>query len=109
MDVGNFKEKIEACHICAAYCDKCATQCLQEEDVQKMADCIRMDIQCAQICRLAASYMAQDSEYAKDICQLCADICQKCADECAKHSADHCQECANACQQCANACASIAA
>nr|WP_289073751.1 four-helix bundle copper-binding protein [uncultured Halomonas sp.] len=77
--------------------------------INKMAECIRMDIQCAQICRLAASYMAQNSEYANDICQLCADICQKCADECAKHDADHCQACAQACQQCANACASIAA
>ncbi|MCO7227750.1 four-helix bundle copper-binding protein [Halomonas sp. CnH100-B] len=109
MNFGAFKEKIEACHICAAYCDKCATLCLQEKEVQAMAECIRMDIQCAQICRLAASYMAQNSEYTNDVCQLCADICQKCADECAKHDVEHCQECANACQQCANACANIAA
>ncbi|WP_422101670.1 four-helix bundle copper-binding protein [Vreelandella sp.] len=109
MNFGAFKDAINACYTCAAYCDQCASQCLEEEDVHKMSECIRLDIQCAQICRLTASYMAQNSEFANDLGQLCAQICQKCADECAQHSADHCQECANACQQCAHACANLTA
>ena len=73
-----------------------------------MAECIRLDIQCAQICRLAASFMAQGSEYAKDICRVCADICKACGDECAKHDAQHCQECAKVCHRCADECAAMA-
>ncbi|WP_422821830.1 four-helix bundle copper-binding protein [Vreelandella lionensis] len=47
-----------------------------------MAECIRLNMQCALICRLAASFMAQESEFAHEICRLCADICKKCGDEC---------------------------
>ncbi|RYZ27031.1 MAG: four-helix bundle copper-binding protein, partial [Sphingobacteriales bacterium] len=51
-----FASCIEACYSCAAACDFCAASCLQEEDVKMMARCIAMDMDCAQICRLAASY-----------------------------------------------------
>ena len=60
MDFKKYENCIEACHICAAYCDKCATECLKEDNVKMMAECIRLNMQCAQICRLAASFMAQD-------------------------------------------------
>ena len=53
---------IEACNACADACDFCAASCLQEEDVKAMARCIAMDMDCAQICRLAVSYMARGSE-----------------------------------------------
>ncbi|MBP5980524.1 MAG: four-helix bundle copper-binding protein [Halomonas sp.] len=109
MSIQKFKECIEACNICAIYCDNCASSCLQEHNLDNMAECIRLDIQCAQICRLAVAFMAQNSEYAQDICQLCADICQKCGDECGQHKAGHCQECAQACHRCASLCASIVA
>ena len=48
-----FRECIDACNACAAACDNCATACLAEEDVKMMARCIALDIDCAQICRLA--------------------------------------------------------
>lgn len=60
MEFEKYKSCIEACNVCAVYCDSCATACLQEDDVKMMAECIRLDIQCAQICRLAASFMAQE-------------------------------------------------
>lgn len=69
-----------------------------------MVRCIRLDLDCAQICRLAAAYMARDSEFAQAVCRLCAEICQACGDECAKHSMDHCQRCAQACHECAKEC-----
>ena len=104
-----FASCIEACYSCAAACDFCAASCLQEEDVKMMARCIAMDMDCAQICRLAASYMARGSENAKAICQQCADICQACGDECVNHQMDHCQECAAACHRCADECRRMAA
>lgn len=73
-----------------------------------MAECIRLDIDCAAICRLAAGYMARGSEFAGDICQVCADICEACGAECAKHSHAHCQACAQACDRCAQECRQMA-
>jgi hypothetical protein len=95
---------IDACNACADACDFCAASCLQEQDVKMMARCIATDMDCAQICRLAASFMARESENAKAICQRCADICQACGDQCSRHQMSHCQECAAACKRCADEC-----
>lgn len=69
-----------------------------------VARCIALDIDCAQICRTAASYMARGSEFSSEICKVCADVCDACADECSKHQMGHCQECAQACRRCADEC-----
>jgi hypothetical protein len=73
-----------------------------------MARCVALDMDCAQICRLAAGYMARDSEFAVAICQACAEVCEACGDECAKHPMQHCQECAQACRRCADECRRMA-
>jgi hypothetical protein len=95
---------IEACNACAEACDMCSTACLHEDDVKMMARCIALDMDCAQICRLAAAFMARESDFAGALCQLCAEVCQACGDECAKHQAQHCQDCAAACRRCAEEC-----
>jgi len=95
---------IDACNACADACDTCSTACLQEDDVKMMAHCIALDMDCAQICRLAAALMARGSEFAAALCAVCAQVCQACADECAKHQAQHCQDCAAACRRCADEC-----
>ncbi|MBI1892474.1 MAG: four-helix bundle copper-binding protein [Burkholderiales bacterium] len=99
-----FQSCIDACNMCADACDFCAASCLQEQDPKPMARCIALDIDCAQICRLAASYMARGSTLASTICQTCAEICDACGDECSKHQMQHCQECAEACRRCAEEC-----
>lgn len=73
-----------------------------------MVRCIKLDMDCAQICRLAASYMARGSEFAQMLCRLCADLCQTCAEECAKHQMAHCQRCAQVCRRCADECSRMA-
>lgn len=103
-----FKSCIEACFACAEACDHCAASCLRENEVQKMARCIALDIDCAEICRLATGYMSRDSECAEDLCELCADVCDMCAEECARHSMDHCKACAEACRRCAGECRRMA-
>lgn len=108
MTQEQFKSCIDACYACAATCDRCAASCLQEQDVKMMAQCIALDIDCADICRLAAGYMARGSELSGVICQACAQVCQACGDECAKHQMGHCQECAQACHRCADECRRMA-
>lgn len=109
MSHKKFSPCIDACYTCAAACDHCATACLSEPDPSMMADCIRSDLDCADVCRLAAAAMARGSDSMKEICALCADLCDRCATECEKHDHDHCQECAKACRDCANECRKMAA
>lgn len=53
MSHENFAACIEACNACATACDHCAAACLAEDDAKAMARCIALDIDCAQLCRLA--------------------------------------------------------
>lgn len=98
---------IRACYECATACEHCAASCLEESDVGTMTRCIALDMDCADICRLAATTMARGSEFTESICRLCADVCNACATECGKHSMDHCQQCAQACKRCAEECHSM--
>jgi hypothetical protein len=100
---------IDACVRCAVACDHCASSCLNEEDVNTMARCIQLDLECATMCRAAVQLMSLRSEHANAICQLCADVCSACAEECGRHNMEHCKECAEACRACVEECASMAA
>ncbi|QJE02468.1 four-helix bundle copper-binding protein [Massilia forsythiae] len=109
MSTTSFQDCIDACNACADACDNCAAMCLGEEDVKAMARCISNDIDCAQLCRTAASLMSRNSVHAAAMCRLCAQACEACATECARHDMAHCQQCAAACKDCAAACAQMAA
>ena len=100
----HFKSCIDACNACAVACEHCAAACLEEPAVAKMARCIRLDMDCAAVCRLAVGCMARGSELAADVCELCASACDECAKECARHPMQHCQDCAKACRRCADEC-----
>jgi hypothetical protein len=108
MPHDQFKSCIEACNDCAVACDHCAASCLKEQDVKAMARCIALDIDCAEICRLAVGYMSRGSELAGAICEACADVCEECGKECARHKMEHCQRCAEACRRCAEECRRMA-
>ena len=103
------QELMQALGVCAGHCDYCATACLNERDVQMLSRCIRLDLDCAGICRLTASFAARGSEHTNHLLKECAEICEACAEECEKHShMDHCRACAEACRQCADACLHVA-
>lgn len=109
-----YRSCIAACYACADACDHCATSCLQEDYVEAMATCIHLDRFCAEICRMAASFMAKTSGvghegYVNQLCELCAQICDDCAEACEKHEAEHCKACAAACRTCAAECRKMAA
>lgn len=95
---------IQACEACAVACDNCAIGCLNEADPAPMSRCIALDVDCAQLCRLAAGFMARESAFDQAVCELCARVCDACATECGHHTTDHCQACAAACRECAQAC-----
>ena len=104
------KELLNTLNNCAAECNHCAAACLDEQDVKMLANCIKLDIDCAEICTLAAGFVARGSTHAAHILAECAEICNACADECEKHAQhgmQHCKDCAEACRKCAEACAQM--
>ncbi|MDR5751344.1 four-helix bundle copper-binding protein [Caballeronia sp. LZ024] len=104
MPHGQLQSCISACDACATACDHCAASCLSEGHATEMAACIKLDIDCAAVCRLASAAMARSSSHVKSICALCAELCEACAAECEKHEAGHCKQCAAACRKCAAEC-----
>ena len=91
---------------CAAACENCLDSCLDEDNLKKMVECIRLDRDCAKICHVTASFVASNSKHADDLVRQCEELCRACAEECEKHEMDHCQECARACRECEEACKS---
>lgn len=103
---------IQSCVRCAQECEHCGNACLGEDDSSKMAECIRLDRDCAELCWLAAGMLSRGSGFMHEICDLCAEVCEACGAECRRHQFDHCQRCADECEKCAEECrrmASIAA
>jgi Domain of Unknown Function (DUF326) len=74
-----------------------------------MANCIRLDRECSDICSFAAEMMARNSPFINEICELCAKVCEACGKECEQHDHQHCQECAKACFRCAEVCRKMVA
>ncbi|HLN56780.1 MAG TPA: four-helix bundle copper-binding protein [Bacteroidales bacterium] len=101
-----FQSTIDALNECATECIHCANACLEEQDVKMLSRCIKLDFECADICILTAKMLAGDTEFHKEICEMCANICDTCAQECEKHSRtmDHCERCARVCHNCADEC-----
>jgi len=97
----NLAEMLAAC-ICA--CNNCLFECLKEDDIKMMSDCIRLDKDCSVICGATLQLIHEDGKFLTDILTLCEKVCNACGDECRRHQNEHCQECAKACDECAQAC-----
>jgi hypothetical protein len=98
---------IEALWKCATACENCASECLGEDDFLMMRDCIRLDRDCADVCRLTATLIARNSPHGKHLVKECIEVCERCAEECGQHDNDHCQACARACTECVEACRTL--
>lgn len=89
---------------CINHCNYCADACLDEEDLDHMVSCIRLNRICAEACAAASQILAIHHADAKKLIEYCIKTCDECAEECNKHDHDHCQQCATACRECAEAC-----
>ena len=52
---------IEACHDCAQTCIACADACLAEDLVHELAECIRLNLDCVDICQPAGGVLTRRS------------------------------------------------
>jgi hypothetical protein len=111
VDRGLLVRCIEACSACEQACTQCADACLSESDATPLAKCIRLDLDCADIChsteRVISRQTEYDAELTRAVLQSCIQACKSCGDECEQHGAHgmrHCEVCAEACRSCEQAC-----
>lgn len=101
---------IAACLDCVTCCTACADACLAEDDVSDLRQCIRLNLDCADLCatigRIVTRGTGLNEILLAEVINLCALICRMCAAECARHEEqhEHCRICALACRSCAEAC-----
>lgn len=110
LDQQRLADCLEACQECAQTCTSCADACLAEEMVAELRRCIRLNLDCADICeatgRVLTRQTAFDQQMARVMLQACAQACRSCAEECESHADmhEHCRVCAEACRRCEEAC-----
>lgn len=105
---------IEECLSCGQACTSCADACLSEESVAHLRQCIRLNLDCADLCfataRLATRRAGGNVAALHATLTACRTACELCAAECREHGAmDHCRVCAECCERCRDACQAAAA
>lgn len=104
---------IDACIECEQACTSCADACLSESGPEHLTKCIRLNLDCADVCGVTARVITRQTGYdaptTKSVLESCAEICATCAEECEHHAGDHehCRICADACRRCEEACRSL--
>jgi hypothetical protein len=111
LDAGLLAEAIDALSDCAQACDACADACLGEGSVADLVRCVRLDLDCADICAATKRVLSRQTEYdgavSRAQVQACVQVCRSCAQECERHGEHgmaHCRVCAEACRRCEQAC-----
>ena len=101
---------IDQCHSCAQACTACADACLGEDEVKDLVDCIRINLDCADLCYATGRIATRRAGYTDGAITLalkaCAAACALCAEACERHAdrLEHCSVCAIQCQACEEAC-----
>lgn len=101
---------IEAAYGCAQSCTSCADACLGEETVAGLAQCIRLNLDCADLCATTGAVASRRTGSNETVIRLtleaCAEACRVCGEECGRHAEhhEHCRVCAEACRTCERAC-----
>ena len=101
---------IDALSDCAQACDADTAADLGEQNVTEMVTCIRLCLDCADICTATVRVTSRQTDYDANVnrplLEACAAICRSCGDECERHARmhEHCRVCAEACRRCERAC-----
>lgn len=110
IDPALLGEAIPSLRDCAQACTACADACLAERDLTALAGCIRLDLDCADVCEATSHVLSRrtggEPWSVRALVEACVQVCRACADECARHGEymPHCKVCAEACLRCLAAC-----
>ena len=109
VDVARLAAAIDAISDCAQACIADTDADLSEQDLSEMVRCIRLCLDCTDICTATGAVLSRPADYDADVTrpllQSCVAICKSCGDECERHAhMQHCRVCAEACRRCEEAC-----
>ena len=103
-------ECIEACAVCEFACVTCADACLGDTTLDPLRDCVRLNLDCADVCALTSHLVSRacsaEPKLVRAQLEICADLCAATQAECRKlgRSNGHCHMCAQACLHCESLC-----
>lgn len=101
---------IDALTDCAQACTADVSADLSEPDLAEMVTCIRLCLDCTDICATTAGVVSRQAAYdpgfVRPLLEACIASCKSCGDECERHAAHHphCRICAEACRRCEQTC-----
>ncbi len=110
VDADLLAAAIDALDDCAEACNADNAADLSEQNVAEMVTCIRLCLDCVDICTAAARVIGRQTEYdagvTRPLLESCVVACRTCGDECERHAVDmpHCRVCFQACRHCEQAC-----
>jgi hypothetical protein len=106
---------IDAISDCAKACTADTDADLSEQNLAEMVKCIRLCLDCTDVCTATGAVLSRSGEYDADttrpLLEACVAICHSCGEECKQHAPHHahCQICAEACRRCEQACRELLA
>ena len=115
LDIRVLVATIDALDDCARACIADADSDLNEQNLSELVKCIRLCLDCADICAATVRVTSRQTEYdatlTKSLLETCTATCKSCGDECEGHAQmhDHCRVCAVACRRCEQACRELLA
>jgi hypothetical protein len=99
----------DASFLCVQTCLSCADACLAEPNVAMLTQCIRLNLDCAEVGHATGALLLRFGREGPQPLQAqlaaCIEACRVCAEECRRHAHhEHCGICAEACEACHDAC-----
>ena len=110
LDADVLAATIDALSDCIQACDADTAADLSEQSVAEMIRCIRLCLDCADVCTATAGVLSRQTAYdpivTRPLLEACIAICRSCGDECERHARHHahCRICSEACRRCEQAC-----
>jgi hypothetical protein len=110
VDASVLTATIDALNDCAQACTEDVDDDLSEQNVPDLVKCIRLCLDCADVCtatvRVTSRQTGYDSSITNPLLAACIVTCKCCGDECERHAEmhEHCRVCAEACRRCEQAC-----
>ena len=90
VDAGVLAGAIGALSDCAQACNADHAADLSEQNVTEMVRCIRLCLDCVDVCAAAAGVLTRQVEYdaglTRPLLEACVAICRSCGDECERHA-----------------------
>ena len=115
VDADLLAAAIDALSDCVQACNADNAADLGEQNVTEMVTCIRLCLDCVDVCTATAGVVSRLAEYdanvVRPLLEACVAICKSCGDECERHAPhfQHCRVCAEACRRCEQACRELLA